>query len=124
MKRHERAFGGTPSKSLTDRIQTRKALTMHSEPGDLSVIEAVQRIIALHNEDPGERGGYILYNPFTPKRFEGRREVADYPEVGYVAVAAGTEIKRTTAHVEVLMREVEQARRERRDPDSGHIFVQ
>lgn len=123
MKRHERALGGTPSRALTERRQRMRVEAMEPEPEDLTIIEAAQRIIALHNEDPGPKGGYILYDPFTPKRFEGRRRTAQHPRIGYVAIAAGHELKREPLQVELLVAKIERARAEQSDPGSGRVPV-
>lgn len=118
-KRHEQRTAGRP---LTGRRRPLKASDVETEPGDMSVIDAAQTIYALHNEDPGANRGYILYDPFQPRRHGGRR-LSEYRRIGYVAIAAGKELRRDPLIFENVVRKIERARIERSDPNSGKIHV-
>lgn len=117
MKRHERALGGKPSSALTAYLAQRKAESMEPEPGDLSVMDAAQRIMAQHNASPGTRG-YVLYNPFDGER----THESNHPSIGYVAVAAGKPHPRDPLIVEQLFNKIQRARGEQSNPSSGRIF--
>ncbi len=92
---------------------------MEQEAGDLSAIEAAQRIIALHNDSPSAKGGYDLYDPFIGERIATGRPA---PRIGYVSLAAGHPIERNPLTVEHLLAKVNQARGEQANPSSGRVF--
>ncbi len=119
MRRHERGIGGTPPRSLTERLQRVKGTCMEQEAGDLSAIEAAQRIIATHNDDLGTKGGYHLYDPYIAERIGTGRPA---PRIGYVSLAAGHPIERNPLTVEHLLAKINQARGEQANPSSGRVF--
>ncbi len=80
---------------------------------DPTVVEAAQRILARHNQDPGEPGGYLLDDPFVATRFQARRRATQLPRPGYVAVPAGETLQDEGMSRALLISKILQARRER-----------
>ena len=118
MKRHERGIGGTPAPGLTERQRTLKAEAMEPEPGDLTVIDAVQAIMHLHNDTVRPERGVMLYDPFNPE-FGTHSHT---PRIGYVSVSCREVLKRDPLIIEQLVKQVQAARREQANPDSGRVY--